>query len=145
VSLIPHRLLQTAGQTLIAVFFGAILVLALTSSRSSAIGKAAANPVLRFFGKYSYAMYVFHHPLLWFNPNSWLKLNFRGIPTVFGSQLPAYLLWLVMTVGLTVAIALVSWHVWEKQFLKLKRFFPYGSADATNTPVLVPPRQLVSA
>jgi peptidoglycan/LPS O-acetylase OafA/YrhL len=90
-------------------------------------------------------MYVFHHPLLWFNPNSWLKLNFRGIPTVFGSQLPAYLLWLAVTIGLTVAVALVSWHVWEKQFLKLKRFFPYESADATNTPVLVPPRQLVSA
>ncbi len=145
VSLIPHRLLQTAGQTLIAVFFGAILVLALTSSRSSAIGTAAANPVLRFFGKYSYAMYVFHHPLLWFNPNSWLKLNFRGIPTVFGSQLPAYLLWLAVTIGLTVAVALVSWHVWEKQFLKLKRFFPYDTGDSTNTPALVPPRQLVSA
>jgi peptidoglycan/LPS O-acetylase OafA/YrhL len=144
-SLIPHRLLQTAGQTLIAVFFGAILVLALTSSGNSAFGKAAANPILRFFGKYSYAMYVFHHPLLWFNPNSLLKVNFRGIPTVFGSQMPAYLLWLAMTIGLTIALALVSWHVWEKQFLKLKRFFPYETGDATDTPAVVQSRQLVSA
>jgi peptidoglycan/LPS O-acetylase OafA/YrhL len=145
ISLVPHRLLLTVGQSLIAVFFGAILILTLTSPPTSVIGKAAAQPMLRFFGKYSYALYVFHHPLLWFNPTSWLRLNFRDVPTVFGSQLPAYLLWLGMMVGLTVALAVVSWNVWEKQFLKLKRFFPYGAGDETTTtevPALPP---LVSA
>jgi peptidoglycan/LPS O-acetylase OafA/YrhL len=145
VSLVPHRVLATVGHTLVSVFFGAILVLVLTSSPTSTLGKVAANPVLRFFGKYSYALYVFHHPLLWFNPNSWLKINFRSVPTVFGSQLPAYTLWLVMTIGLTVAVALVSWHLWEKQFLKLKRFFPYDSGESTNRPTVPASPRWVSA
>ena len=64
---------------------------------------------------------------------------------MFGSQLPAYLLWLVLTIGITVAMALVSWNVWEKQFLKLKQFFPYGDGNATRAMTLVTPRQWVSA
>jgi peptidoglycan/LPS O-acetylase OafA/YrhL len=145
VSLVPHRVLATVGHTLIAIFFGAILVLVLTSAPTSTIGKAAGNPVLGFFGKYSYALYIFHPLLLWFNPNSWLKLDFRGVPTVFGSQLPAYLLWLALTIGLTVAVALVSWHMWEKQFLKLKRFFPYESGHGTTATEVVASPRLVSA
>jgi peptidoglycan/LPS O-acetylase OafA/YrhL len=145
VSLVQHRVLATVGHTLIAIFFGAILVLVLTSAPTGTLGRAAANPVLGFFGKYSYALYIFHPLLLWFNPNSWLKLNFRGLPTLFGSQLPAYLLWLVLTIGLTVAVALVSWHVWEKQFLKLKRFFPYELGAVTSATEVVASRHLVSA
>ena len=145
VSILTHRVLITVGQSLIAVFFGAMLVVALTSSPANAFGKTLAHPFLRFFGKYSYALYVFHHPLLWFNPNSWLKLNFRAIPTVFGSQLPAYLLWLMMMIALTVALALVSWHLWEKQFLKLKRFFPYGEGEKAHPTGLTASAPLVSA
>jgi peptidoglycan/LPS O-acetylase OafA/YrhL len=143
VSLVPHRVLATVGHTLIAIFFGAILMLVLTSAPTGTLGNAAANPVLRFFGKYSYALYIFHPLLLWFNPSSWLKLNFRDVPTLFGSQLPAYLLWLAFTIGLTVAAALVSWHLWEKQFLKLKRFFPYEAGEVSTAVVGSP--HLVSA
>jgi peptidoglycan/LPS O-acetylase OafA/YrhL len=143
VSLIPHMVLMTVGHTLLAVFFGAILLVVLSSAPTSKIGKAAANPLLRFFGKYSYALYLFHPLLLWFSPIAWLNLDFRSVPTVFGSQLPAYVLWLAFAVGLTMAAALVSWHLWEKQFLKLKRLFPYESGDVrTTTRVLASPRVL---
>jgi peptidoglycan/LPS O-acetylase OafA/YrhL len=117
--------LFTVGHTLVSLFFGAILVLSLTASSSSAFGRIMASPVLRFFGAYSYALYVFHQPLRYFRPV--FSLDF--VPTVFGSQLPAYLLWLVISIGATVAVALLSWHVLEKQFLKMKKFFPYHSAD----------------
>jgi peptidoglycan/LPS O-acetylase OafA/YrhL len=113
--------LATVSHTLVALLFGAILVLALTVSPVSLLGTAAASPILRFFGRYSYALYVFHHPLLWFKP----AFSLAFVPTVFGSQLPAYLLWLVISIGASVAIALVSWHLLEKQFLKMKKLFPY--------------------
>jgi len=32
-----------------------------------------------------------------------------------------------METGISVSIALVSWHLYEKQFLKLKKFFLYQS------------------
>ena len=113
--------LTTVSHTLMALLFGAILVLAITVSPATVLGTTVASPILRFFGRYSYALYVFHHPLLWFKP----AFSLAFVPTVFGSQLPAYLLWLVISIGASVAIALVSWHLLEKQFLKLKQLFPY--------------------
>jgi peptidoglycan/LPS O-acetylase OafA/YrhL len=73
--------------------------------------------------------------LLWFRP----VFSLAFVPTVFRSQLPAYLLWLAISIGVTVAVALVSWNLLEKPFLKMKRFFPYHSADAAPlTSVIVP-------
>jgi peptidoglycan/LPS O-acetylase OafA/YrhL len=113
----------TVGYTLVALFFGAILIHVLTASPTSATGKLFASPILGFFGRYSYALYVFHFPLLWFRP----AFSVRRVPPVFGSHLPAYLLWLAVGVGASVATAFLSWHVVEKQFLKLKRLVPYES------------------
>jgi peptidoglycan/LPS O-acetylase OafA/YrhL len=118
--------LLTVAHTLAALLFGAILVLCLTAPPISALATVTTSPVLRFFGRYSYALYVFHHPLLWFKP----VFSLAFIPTVFRSQLLAYLVWLAIAVGGTVAIALISWHLLEKPFLKMKRFFPYHTAEA---------------
>jgi peptidoglycan/LPS O-acetylase OafA/YrhL len=35
----------------------------------------------------------------------------------------------------SLALALTSWHLCEKQFLKLKRFFPYDSRHDAIRPV----------
>lgn len=118
--------LSTVAHTLVALLSGAILVLCMTAAPKGSLGAIATSPILRFFGRYSYALYVFHHPLLWFRP----AFSLAFVPTVFRSQLPAYLLWLVVSIGVTLAIAIVSWHLLEQPFLKMKRFFPYHSADA---------------
>ena len=47
----------------------------------------------------------------------------------FGSQLLRQLVFLIMATGVSVSIAVVSWHLYEKQFLKLKRLVPYQSRD----------------
>jgi peptidoglycan/LPS O-acetylase OafA/YrhL len=43
-----------------------------------------------------------------------------------GSPLQGQVLFIAFGVSLTLGLALLSWHLWEKQFLKLKRLFPYG-------------------
>jgi peptidoglycan/LPS O-acetylase OafA/YrhL len=127
--------LATVSHTLLALLFGAILVLLVTASPTSTLARTSASPALRFFGRYSYALYIFHHPLLWLRP----IFSLAFVPTVFGSQLPAYLLWLSMATGVTVAVALVSWHVVEKPFLSLKRFFPYHSPEVAPSTITVSP------
>jgi len=74
-------------------------------------------------GKYSYALYLLHIPLrnLLFNrifPNG-------NLPIVWGSQLPAQLILIVVAIGLTYLVALVSWHLFERHFLRLKKYFEY--------------------
>jgi len=57
-----------------------------------------------------------------------VKTDLFGIrvPMLGESQLPASLVMLAMGLAITTVLALVSWHLYEKHFLKLKRFFPYA-------------------
>lgn len=131
----------TIGYTLLAIFFGSILVLALVSTPSSILGRLFTSSGMTFFGRYSYALYVFHHPILFFIPGS---LALSRIPKVLGSRLPAELLFIALATIVTVSIALLSWHLCEKQSLKLKRFFPYHSRKIQAAAVSLAPEQVPS-
>lgn len=125
----------TIGYTLVAVFFGAVLVLVLTAAPGGMVGRVFSAPLLTVLGRYSYALYVFHFPLLWFRP----AVSVRSVPTVLGSQLPSYALWLLMAIGATFLLALLSWQVVERPALRLKRFFPYESGSGASTRTAPPP------
>jgi peptidoglycan/LPS O-acetylase OafA/YrhL len=51
-----------------------------------------------------------------------------------GSKLPALIAFSGVATAVTVAVALISWHVLEKQLLKLKNYFPYGAGTRTGVP-----------
>jgi peptidoglycan/LPS O-acetylase OafA/YrhL len=115
-----------AGYTLLAILFAGALALALESGA----GRWLAAPWLVFFGRYSYGLYVLHHPLLFLKPE-WLS---------YGS-LAGWLLFVAGATGVTVALALLSWYLWEKPFLDLKDRFPYASgarADRSTPPAAGP-------
>ena len=63
--------------------------------------------LLRFFGKYSYALYVFH-------PFTVILFHRQALRGAVG-----FLIFLC----LNCVLALLSWHLWEKHFLRLKRRF----------------------
>lgn len=121
-----------AGYSLLAVLFAGVLALALAAAPEGRPGRWLAAPWLVFFGRYSYGLYVLHHPLLFLKP---AELNYGAIPEVLGSRLPGWLLFVTLGVGVTVGLALLSWHFWEKPFLDLKDRFPYGfSQKDRSTP-----------
>ena len=122
------------GHTLLACVCGGVLVLAITSPRQTELGGTLSSSLLRFFGRYSYALYVFHYPLLLFLPD---HLSLEWVPMPFGSLLLKTLVFILSATTLSVALALVSWHLYEEQFLKLRRFFPYESSH-TTLPLLQP-------
>jgi peptidoglycan/LPS O-acetylase OafA/YrhL len=117
--------------------FGSIAIMALgasavvigISSTESRFARALKSGFLRFFGRYSYAMYVVHTAVL-------AGLNhyypFRSVGTMAGFALPAQAAWALVYVGLSVGVAMLSWNLVEKHFLRLKRFFPYRARTAVS-------------
>jgi peptidoglycan/LPS O-acetylase OafA/YrhL len=110
-----HPLMQTVGFTALVLTFGSLIVEAVTpESRVGVVFRARA---LRFFGKYSYAMYLFHEtltleivPRL---PQQWI------LPGEMGAQITR----LVVSMSATITLAWLSWHLVEKRFLALKPRF----------------------
>ncbi|MEO8155893.1 MAG: hypothetical protein ABI605_22745, partial [Rhizobacter sp.] len=114
---------QTLGYSWLAVVFAmAVLAVACgnTASRPApAWERALAIAPLRTFGRYSYAMYIFHKPLH----------DFIGKPLLqhFGLlAAPSYvvaLAYVSLATLATLVVAMLSYHLFEKHFLAMKRWF----------------------
>jgi peptidoglycan/LPS O-acetylase OafA/YrhL len=121
-------LTQIGGYTLFAIGFGSLLIMA-AEQQSPRLRRALEGRWLQFFGRYSYGLYIIHQPLILLLKErvSWV----RHVPMVWGTQLPGQLLFMLLGIGVTTALALISWHCWESPFLRLKRFFPRRAVSRT--------------
>lgn len=117
---IGHRRLLTVPDTLFAAFFAGLLVTALTAKADSQTAKLWNSSCLRFFGKYSYAMYVFQYPLI---PLLAPLLSPELLTTTTGNATVARLFYIVLMTAITTAAAIASWTLFEKRFLSLKKYF----------------------
>jgi peptidoglycan/LPS O-acetylase OafA/YrhL len=124
--------MQCVGFTLLAVFFGGVVVLSVASTRSILV-HVLEHSVLRAFGRYSYATYLFHYPMINFFLETRL-FSAEQLPTLGGSSLPAQLLFYLITIPTSFLMAWLSWHLFEKHFLALKRYFSYQQKSAPKTP-----------
>ncbi|MBI4500227.1 MAG: acyltransferase [Gemmatimonadetes bacterium] len=120
----PDPVVGTIGLPLLAFTYGAVLVLALTARPGDLIDRALRGKMIRSWGRYSYGVYVFHYliigALLW-NP----RLAFYQHESAWlgGSKLPAVLLFALLAAALSFGVAWVSYNVYERRFLSLKRYF----------------------
>jgi peptidoglycan/LPS O-acetylase OafA/YrhL len=113
--------LQVIKYTFLAGMYGAVLVLALLSPPETVTGRFFHLRVLRFLGKYSYGIYVFH-PLL-----IDMFVSLRGHDASGALETPlAVALRALAIATLSILAAWLSYHLYEKHFLNLKRFFAYG-------------------
>jgi peptidoglycan/LPS O-acetylase OafA/YrhL len=112
--------LATAGFFLLALLFGSLLLHALTAPATSWTGRLFRSTVLCQLGKYSYGLYVLHRLLLM--PLRKL-LPPEYLADVTGSLGLGLLAFQVVALAASVAVAWLSWHLYEKHFLKLKRYF----------------------
>lgn len=114
------------GSIAIMVLGASALVIA-TSPRESSFAQWLRSGFLRFFGRYSYAIYIVHTAVL-------AGLNhyrpFAALPTVGGYALPVQTAWALAYVGISTGIAMASWYLVESRFLRLKKFFPYRATPA---------------
>ncbi|MGH9596177.1 MAG: acyltransferase family protein, partial [Edaphobacter sp.] len=79
---------------------------------------------LRFIGRYSYGMYVYHilfwPGLSWIQP--WLQVRLHSI--VLGG-----VCFTLLMLGGTMVLAVASYELYEKQWLKLKNRFAYDKSQ----------------
>jgi peptidoglycan/LPS O-acetylase OafA/YrhL len=121
--------MPTFGFTLIGVSFAALVAMALRPR--SKTQRLFENKTLRFFGKYSYGLYVFHYSV-----DSILTGPTRlFVNNHFHSKGLAVLAGACVVMAVTVPIALFSYHFYEVRFLKVKRYFSY------NLPASLPPKR----
>jgi peptidoglycan/LPS O-acetylase OafA/YrhL len=105
--------------TAIALVTASAIIASLVPSRTL-VTVLCASP-LRMLGRFSYALYLFHYPLMAALRDTILKP--AGMPLVLGSSLPAQLAFDLVTIAVSILAAVGSWHAYEKWFLRLKRYF----------------------
>ncbi len=120
-----HPRLHGIPLLVLALFFGAMLVLAMESHASSWWGMFWRSSVLKFFGKYSYAMYVFQLPLIRIMQP---VLTPDGLCSQMTSVFFGRLAYIGIMTTITTVLAVLSWHLYEKHFLALKRWFQESAA-----------------
>jgi peptidoglycan/LPS O-acetylase OafA/YrhL len=114
-----HPLMQTVGFTLLCVVYGALLVRVATAAPGSPWARIFEMRWLRSFGKYSYAMYLFHFFVA-------LMALTVFAPGAHPDHYTLSQLWFwVISIGSTYGLARLSWVVIEEPALRLKRRFPY--------------------
>jgi len=113
-----HWTMLTYGFTAVAVLSGAVLVLVLQASETTAVHRCLSVRPLRFIGRLAYGLYVFHYlltPLFqkYFSPEVLVR-------EVFGHYWPARFASMGLSMAASIVVAWISWHVLEKHFLALK-------------------------
>jgi len=123
--------MQTLGYPVIAILSAALIVFAIDpGARSTRLSRFFQTRPMRVLGKYSYALYVFHFPLAGVLERAGLTV--QTFPRVHDSELPGAIAFTIIGITLSLLIALASWNLYEKHFLKLKRFFPRREIHITN-------------
>ncbi len=114
---LPMGSLDVTRYSLCAWIAGVLVILAVVSPPSSRLGRLIGSRFLRFFGKYSYGLYVFHWLLL---PIYKQLFPAEQLIARLGSPLAGQLSYIVLAIGMSVVAAQLSWHLFEKHFLGLK-------------------------
>jgi len=105
-----------------SVFFAAVVAHLVMSPRPDR-PRWLLSPVLKSVARYSYGMYALHVPIgvLMFHH----KLIEPRVP-IAGFHLPYRIYLFILIGGLSYGFGLASWHLYEKQFLKLAPRYRYS-------------------
>jgi peptidoglycan/LPS O-acetylase OafA/YrhL len=109
-----------------AVAFTGLVAFALKGSRNL-LGRILQNRLARYIGKISYGLYVYH----FFMPLVLSRAQAKGFLTISGDLQMA----LYCTV-LSVCVAVLSWHFFERPILQYKQYFEYSAKKAQPAPAV---------
>ena len=114
-----HWLMETLGVSLVSLFFASAMMLIIAGQTRQTI---FAHPIFRFFGRYSYGIYVTH-----------------GFVIAALAGLASLGTWTFLAIKLlaSVFVAMLSWHLFEKHFIALKSWYaPNYFKEPVSPPVI---------
>jgi peptidoglycan/LPS O-acetylase OafA/YrhL len=116
---ITEKLIRVVVFALLAVCFVGLVALAVGGASRGRVRGLLESPGMLAIGKYSYAIYVFHNLILLWTVRLLSPL----------SHAPAYVakpLGAICVLAASFAAAWLSYHLYEKHFLRFKRCFEYS-------------------
>jgi peptidoglycan/LPS O-acetylase OafA/YrhL len=124
------RVLIVFGLPVVALMFAAGIFLSLHAPLDSSLKSILASRALRFFGKYSYGIYVYHWVLHQILSGETMPPT-ETAPTGGHHGLSPMMVF-ALTNALTIAVAVISYHAFEVHFLKVRPRVGVKSARAAT-------------
>jgi peptidoglycan/LPS O-acetylase OafA/YrhL len=120
---------------LILMLLACLLVWALIAPERSATSRFFCSRSMVFLGTYSYGLYVYHHFISYY-----LTANSTDLALArwLGSHVVAVALQATLGASASLALAYLSYELFEKRFLELKRLFETAKEPAPLRPAAVP-------
>lgn len=103
------------------VLFTAVLLQALVAPVSSMIGRFFRSRAMMALGTYSYGLYVYHHFLSYYFTRHGTEF---ALASAVGSHTAAVAIQALAGMAASMAVAWLSYELFEKYFLQLKRLWP---------------------
>jgi peptidoglycan/LPS O-acetylase OafA/YrhL len=113
-----------------AALYGAMLVLAVAGRPGGLVRRVLAGWPLAMLGGYSYALYLFHSPIQ--RALRERVVSPEGLAKAGLGEVGGVLAFCILATLPAVACAWVSWRVFERPILRLKRYFPSGRPAAVR-------------
>lgn len=116
---------------LILMLLACLLVWALMAPERSAISRFFCSRSMVFLGTYSYGLYVYHHFISYYLTSNRTDLE---LARWLGSHSAAVALQATLGASASLGLAYLSYELFEKRLLRLKRLFEAGKAPAPERP-----------
>jgi peptidoglycan/LPS O-acetylase OafA/YrhL len=116
---VPTLSMDTLSISLNGIFFASCIALAMGTPTGSRTRRILGTPLLRFFGKYSYCLYVCHLPIIAVLAKAGFSSDQLAL-RLHTNEFVGVLVINAIGFAASLTVALASWNLYEKQWLKLK-------------------------
>ncbi len=120
---------QSLGKALNAFVAFYLVGVAATIRFNNLMKLLLENKVIMYFGRISYGMYIYHLLVMGlmgrYFTQFWEHFNMASFPATSATKMALEFIFISIC---TITVSMVSYEIFEKRFLALRKYFPYSKA-----------------